>query len=547
HAGGEVPPDQRGRHRLRRADVLPQPRHRRTPPVAGGLGQGAGGRVLDLLHRRLARRRQHVPVQPELPAGAAGQRRSRQLAGRQGLAVRPGDGGAGGGRHHRRAEINRARDRQAGAGKGAAVFRLRGVHHPRRRGQSRSALPRHFRPCAHPRGGLRRLHRRADPGLPPRRVLHRGRRRLGGDRAFGLAYPRARVRGAGGAVGAVHRYRGDLHHDRAGDRGHRHVPGRWRGRRRAADLDGLCLGTVVVPLPAGGVGAAVRLLDHAGLVVLRREGDLLPVRRIAPGGAGLQAAVLHIRGDRRVGQPGGGDGLLRRDDPGDVGAQPDRGVPAGAGGEARGGALPGTGAQRRDPQLPTRAGDRMSARPVREPSLLQALAPLLFLSVALALGVYLYADNSSYGANQISLLLAAGIAAIIGLRNGLAWDEIQGALVHGVSIAVVPIFILLAVGALIGTWRLSGTGPMMIAYGMKLLHPAYFYPATCLICAIVALTIGSSWTVAGTLGVALIGVAQGLDMSLPITAGAIISGAYFGDKMSPLSDTTNIAPAAAGS
>ncbi|TYT24992.1 Na+/H+ antiporter NhaC [Luteimonas viscosa] len=183
----------------------------------------------------------------------------------------------------------------------------------------------------------------------------------------------------------------------------------------------------------------------------------------------------------------------------------------------------------------------------RDPSLPQALAPLLFLAVALGLAVYLYADDSSYGANQISLLLAAGIAAIIGLRNGLAWDEIQDALVQGVAIAVVPIFILLAVGALIGTWVLSGTVPMMIVYGMKLLHPAYFYPATCLICAIVALTIGSSWTVAGTLGVALIGVAQGLDMSLPITAGAIISGAYFGDKMSPLSDTTNIAPAAAGS
>ncbi len=189
----------------------------------------------------------------------------------------------------------------------------------------------------------------------------------------------------------------------------------------------------------------------------------------------------------------------------------------------------------------------MNARPARDPSLLQALAPLLFLAVALGLAVYLYADDSSYGANQISLLLAAGIAAIIGLRNGLAWGGIQDALVHGVSIAVVPIFILLAVGALIGTWVLSGTVPTMIVYGMKLLHPAYFYPATCLICAIVALTIGSSWTVAGTLGVALIGVAQGLDMSLPVTAGAIISGAYFGDKMSPLSDTTNIAPAAAGS
>src|SRR5690606_4657028 len=317
----------------------------------------------------------------------------------------------------------------------------------------------------------------------------------------------------GGAVGADHRYRGDLHHDRAGDRGHRHVPGRWRGRRRAADLDGLCLGPVLVPLPAGGIGAAVRLLDHAGLVVLRREGGLLPVRRIAAGGVGLQAAVLRLRGDRRLGQPRRGDGLLRRDAPGHVGAQPARCLPAGAGGAARSRTLPGARAQWWNRQLPAGAGRRMNAPPARDPSLLQALAPLLFLALALGLAVYLYADDSSYGANQISLLLAAGIAAIIGLRNGLAWDGIQDALVHGVSIAVVPIFILLAVGALIGTWVLSGTVPMMIVYGMKLLHPAYFYPATCLICAIVALTIGSSWTVAGTLGVALIGVAQGLDMS----------------------------------
>ncbi len=190
----------------------------------------------------------------------------------------------------------------------------------------------------------------------------------------------------------------------------------------------------------------------------------------------------------------------------------------------------------------------MATAPVpREPSLAQALAPLVFLVAALACAVYLYADDASYGANQISLLLAGGIAAAIGVRNGLPWHEIQGALVHGIAVAVVPIFILLAVGALIGTWILSGTVPTLIVYGMKLLHPAYFYPAACLICAIVALAIGSSWTVAGTLGVALIGVAQGLDLSLPITAGAIISGAYFGDKMSPLSDTTNIAPAAAGS
>jgi len=188
----------------------------------------------------------------------------------------------------------------------------------------------------------------------------------------------------------------------------------------------------------------------------------------------------------------------------------------------------------------------MSQAPPRPPTLLQAAAPLVFLAVLLALAVYLFADDSSYGANQIALLLAAGVAALVGLRNGMAWDGIQEALVRGVSLAVVPIFILLAVGALIGSWILSGTVPTLIVYGLKLLHPSFFYPAACLICAIVALAIGSSWTVAGTLGVALIGVGQGLDMSPAITAGAVISGAYFGDKMSPLSDTTNIAPAAAG-
>ncbi|MCG6116581.1 MAG: Na+/H+ antiporter NhaC [Aquimonas sp.] len=186
-----------------------------------------------------------------------------------------------------------------------------------------------------------------------------------------------------------------------------------------------------------------------------------------------------------------------------------------------------------------------SAQP-RSPSMLQALTPLLFLIAALATSVYLYADDSSYGANQIALLLAGGIAALVGLYNGLRWDDVQQAIVRGISIATPALLILLAVGALIGTWILSGTVPTLIVYGLELLHPSFFYPAACLICALVAVAIGSSWTVAGTLGVALMGVASGLDMSPAITAGAIISGAYFGDKMSPLSDTTNLAPAAAG-
>ena len=108
------------------------------------------------------------------------------------------------------------------------------------------------------------------------------------------------------------------------------------------------------------------------------------------------------------------------------------------------------------------------------------------------------------------------------------------------------LLILLAVGALIGTWLMAGTVPAMIYYGLQLLHPNLFFAATCLICAVASLSIGSSWTVAGTLGVGLIGVAMGFGLSPAITAGAIISGAYFGDKMSPLSDTTNLAPAVAG-
>lgn len=187
-----------------------------------------------------------------------------------------------------------------------------------------------------------------------------------------------------------------------------------------------------------------------------------------------------------------------------------------------------------------------STAPRRDPSLLQALLPLIFLVAGLAGSVYLYGSDSSYGANQIALLLAGGVAGIIGIYNGLRWDDIQAAITRGIALATPALLILLAVGALIGTWILSGTVPALIVYGLKLMDPSFFYPAACLICAIVALAIGSSWTVAGTLGVALMGVASGLDMSPAITAGAVISGAYFGDKMSPLSDTTNLAPAAAG-
>ena len=188
----------------------------------------------------------------------------------------------------------------------------------------------------------------------------------------------------------------------------------------------------------------------------------------------------------------------------------------------------------------------MTASTPRAPSLLQALTPLLFLVVLLVLGIVLFADDAVYGASQIALLLASGVAALVGLRNGMRWKQIEEAMVHGVSLSVGAILILLAVGALIGSWLLSGTVPTLIVYGMKLLHPSYFYPAACLICAVTSLAIGSSWTTVGTVGVALVGIGQGMDMSLAVTAGAVISGAYFGDKLSPLSDTTILAPAVSG-
>ncbi|SDP97423.1 Na+/H+ antiporter NhaC [Ectopseudomonas guguanensis] len=182
----------------------------------------------------------------------------------------------------------------------------------------------------------------------------------------------------------------------------------------------------------------------------------------------------------------------------------------------------------------------------RSPSLLDALLPIGVLVVLLGLSVYLFGDGSSSGPNQIALMSAAFVAGLVGLKNGLRWAEIEEGILAGIHMAMKANLILLAVGALIGTWILAGTVPTMIWLGLKLISAEYFYVTSCLICALTALSIGSSWTVAGTLGIGLMGVAAGLGLDPAITAGAIISGAYFGDKLSPLSDTTNLAPAAAG-
>jgi Na+:H+ antiporter, NhaC family len=187
-----------------------------------------------------------------------------------------------------------------------------------------------------------------------------------------------------------------------------------------------------------------------------------------------------------------------------------------------------------------------TATPGRTPSLLVSLIPVVSLIALLSASVALFGDGSSGGANQIALILAAGVAILIGIAYGHPWTAIERGIVHGISLSLGATIILLTVGALIGSWILAGIVPTMIYYGLQLLSPAVFLPTACIICCFVSLATGSSWTTAGTVGVALIGIAVAQGINPGLAAGAVVSGAYFGDKMSPLSDTTNLAPAMAG-
>lgn len=168
----------------------------------------------------------------------------------------------------------------------------------------------------------------------------------------------------------------------------------------------------------------------------------------------------------------------------------------------------------------------------------------------LALIGFLIGNTLLHGGEEwdphIPLILAAAVASIVGLFLGNSWKEIESGIVEGISVGMKAILILCVIGVMIGTWIASGIVPIMIYYGLQILHPSIFLVAACLICCVVSVATGSSWTTVGTVGIALIGVAEGLGVPLPMAAGAIISGSYFGDKMSPLSDSTNLAPAVAG-
>jgi Na+:H+ antiporter, NhaC family len=183
---------------------------------------------------------------------------------------------------------------------------------------------------------------------------------------------------------------------------------------------------------------------------------------------------------------------------------------------------------------------------IRTPSLIDACIPAVALIALLAVSYFLYGEKAAQGPNQIALLFCGLIGAGVAVKNGVSWSGIRQAVIDGIASALSAIFILLAVGALIGTWALSGTIVTMVYYGLQVLSPHYFYASAALICAAVATGVGSSWTVAGTIGIGLIGIANSMGLSPAITAGAIISGAYFGDKASPLSDTVNLAAAGAG-
>lgn len=184
--------------------------------------------------------------------------------------------------------------------------------------------------------------------------------------------------------------------------------------------------------------------------------------------------------------------------------------------------------------------------PPRGPGLLQALLPVAVLVALLALNVIVFADAGLEGPNQLALLGAAAVAIGIGLRNGHLFTRLLDHIIRSITTALGAVLILLLIGALAGTWLISGIVPAMIDHGLLLLSPKVFLVAACLVCSVVSLATGSSWSTAATVGIALMGIGKALGFHEGLVAGAVVSGAYFGDKLSPLSDTTNLAPAVAG-
>lgn len=190
----------------------------------------------------------------------------------------------------------------------------------------------------------------------------------------------------------------------------------------------------------------------------------------------------------------------------------------------------------------------------RRPSLGMALTPVIFLIIALAVNVFIFSRKEFEGieadplagSNQMILIIAGLVAGAMAIRFGKTWEDVFQAVSKSIMDTTKAILILLMIGALAGGWLISGVIPAFVHYGIQILNPNYFLPAAIIISAIISVATGSSWNTTATIGLAFMGIGSALGFSAPITAGAVISGAYFGDKMSPLSDTTNLAPAMAG-
>lgn len=183
----------------------------------------------------------------------------------------------------------------------------------------------------------------------------------------------------------------------------------------------------------------------------------------------------------------------------------------------------------------------------KELNIWEALIPVVFLMLFLAYNIF-FAEGELFGtySNQIILVVSGVVAAIMGFLNKISANTMVKEIWHNLKSVFVPIIILLLVGALAGSWLISGIIPAMVYYGLQVLNPTIFLPATLIICSIISIATGSSWTTSATVGIALIGIGTALGIPVGMIAGAVISGAYFGDKLSPLSDTTNLAPAMAG-
>jgi NhaC family Na+:H+ antiporter len=182
----------------------------------------------------------------------------------------------------------------------------------------------------------------------------------------------------------------------------------------------------------------------------------------------------------------------------------------------------------------------------RAPSLVDALIPVVALILLIGLTVAIFGTDATGGPLQVALLTSAVVAGLVAFKNGYTAGYVREAAVGGVSSGMSALFILLAVGSLIGTWNMAGTIPTVVYYGIGLLSATWFYPATAIVCGLVGLAIGSSWTTAATLGVAFVALAPLIGADPVIAAGAVISGAYFGDKMTPVSETTVLVPSMVG-